>query len=658
VTVVIRDRGGFDLARQQLRVRFVRMPQMSGVLALDWGTTNNCAAIGEVGSVRSLALDPNRAEEFERFSSALFVKSVESELVPELAVGTEAHELIPVSPNPECVLRGLKRLFLTGHPIRLRDPEGRQRDYPVEVVAAEYLRRMIDALEQLLDREIGYFGLTYPTKWPAAVRDRLEATLETVRSAVADHRPDRRIDVLPPRLDEATAVAFSALRRLWSVEPDTPGWIDLEKGAVVVAYDFGGGTVDTVVLEVALTADEELQTRLIGVGGRPDFGGDDITRGIVRLLGDRIAKYLKSQVSTHEFRILFSAESDRDNLPLAWNNAARQNAERLWSFAETIKRDLCQTDREFQVHPVIAAFGEQGLNNLSAFPNSLAEKLVSLGILLQEVGEVAVDLRTDLLKILQFELLDLYEVALDAVSGVSIRDRLVESFEQLRAQLADAPDTFPRIVVLAGGGCRLPLIQELARSMLLRGETDILDFQEGFAKQRVAHGKAWELTFGYTGDDGVLKYTPPGDVSHRALTFIRQTVRGEKVEQVVPTGSTLHASEKWYPAQVPLNPRRDTPLILWVREWIEGKWQAVKVGEFSRDPGVPQAGEKLLAEHWPRDVSGTVAAGISLCSDGGEQRIRLRLQRPGSADWLGPYPLIAAGSWVDASRILQGFSND
>ncbi len=657
VAVVIRDRGGFDLARYPLRVRFDRMPQMSDALAFDWGTTNNCAAIGGVGFVHPVALDPTRPEEFERFSSALYVKSVESEDSPELAVGIEAQELIPVSANPECVLRGLKRLFLAGNPVRLRDPDGRQRDYPVEVIAAEYLRRMIDALEQLLDKEIGIFGLTYPTKWPANVRDRLARTIETVRAAVGEGRPERRIDIMPPRLDEATACALSALRALWS-QPASgeTGGIDLEKGAVVIAYDFGGGTVDTVVLDVVLTPADELQTRLIGVGGRPDFGGDDITRCIVRILCERISRYLKSQLQTHEFRILFANEADRDSFPLTWNLEARQNAERLWVFAESIKRDLCQPSRDATISPVVAAFGELGLNSLAVFPNSLDEPPQSLGYRLREVTEGETDLRAELLKVLHFELVTLYDTSLDGTPGITIRDHLMESFEQLRAQLTDVPDDRNRLVVLAGGGCRLPLIQELARSYLLRG-TDRLDFQEGFAKQRVAHGKAWELAFCLTGDQAMLQYTPPGDVSHRALLSMRQSPRGEKSELLVPAGAKMDDASVWHAFQISMDSRRSGTFNLFTREWIEGKWQSVKIGEFDKSAIPSQSGaESLWAEPWPIDIIGTVDAGICLLRDAArEQQIWLRIQRPATADWLGPYHLIPTGSWGNVARILQGY---
>src|SRR5207302_1768899 len=87
-------------------------------------------------------------------------------------------------------------------------------------------------------------------------------------------------------IDEANAVAINLIT-------SEHGQEQLPDPFYLVAYDFGGGTVDTSVLEVHLPENAgEMRTRYIGLGGRGDFGGDDVTRAVMSCLHQRIVAAL------------------------------------------------------------------------------------------------------------------------------------------------------------------------------------------------------------------------------------------------------------------------------------------------------------------------------------------------------------------------------
>ncbi len=645
LTLIVRDTSGYELAAHQLQVRFARMRQHDGVIGFDWGTTNNCAAIADGPDLRSLALNPDDPDEFERFPSAFFVREVPADGPPVLAVGTDGHELIELSEHRQCVVRGLKRRFLAGGDIRLRDPLGRERDFPVDEVAAQYLLQTAEYLERLTGKELGFLGLTYPTKWPAAARERLERVLARVRRELEGGRPGRRIELLPPVVDEATAVALSTVREV-AADPAAPAEV------TVIAYDFGGGTIDTVILRISLTDDDRLTTTLVGVGGRPDFGGDDITRAVVRLLRDRMSGALAGIPST-ELPVLLAEEGDRTDRPPAWNTAARQNAERLWRRAEEIKRGLCRPDADAP-DPVTAALDRIELDQLRVFRTSPASDLLPLGTVLQPGDQ---DLREAFVKSVWFGLDEVY--AAPVVPGATIRGRLEETFAHLAGQLAELPTAGRRVVVLAGGACRLPLVGELASATLLRNADDRLDYRASFAKQRVAHGNAWYLWLRQGGQENALSLSLPSGVTHRPLAFVRRGIRGETQAVVVPAGSPIHAPAIWYDAEVRFDAGRH--LYLWTREWRRASWTPVRVGEFARTPVNSPPDDSLRHVPLPEDLAGSVAVGIRLvrsADPGGPYLAQMRVRLPGQSDWCGPYPLLTDRPEADICDLLQGILDE
>ena len=147
--------------------------------------------------------------------------------------------------------------------------------YPVEQLTRLVLVRLVELAEHELGREVRHLGFTFPTKWPAAVRRRFARVLRQVPGGLTAARPHAQVAVrlAPPDIDEANAVMLNVLQRLRLDDK-----LSADRTFTLVAYDFGGGTIDTSVLQVRLdsSADPPLTTRYLGIGGTGDFGGDEV----------------------------------------------------------------------------------------------------------------------------------------------------------------------------------------------------------------------------------------------------------------------------------------------------------------------------------------------------------------------------------------------
>src|SRR5262249_9048562 len=97
-----------------------------------------------------------------------------------------------------------------------------------------------------------------------------------------------------------------------------------------------------------------VRTRYIGLGGRGDFGGDEVTRAVMTLLRDRIADALQRRVivldpgAGRTARLLgIPLVADGEPLRAGGHGAAhlyqlgRKNWDALWKIAELMKMDLC-----------------------------------------------------------------------------------------------------------------------------------------------------------------------------------------------------------------------------------------------------------------------------------------------------------------------------
>jgi hypothetical protein len=663
------------------RFRAVRQKAYDGVLGIDWGTTNTCAAhsLSADSLPLPLALPPPSLREdppdYEQFPSVLYVEDLADPEHPVFHLGPEARILANRRGRLECLIHSLKRRFLTGAPVYVRDEAGREHAYPVEELTRLVLLRLVELAEYEIGREVRHLGFTFPTKWPAATRRRFAEVLQSVAETLSASRRIGPVDVrlTPPDIDEANAVALNVLHSL-----QLRGKLISDRPFTLVAYDFGGGTIDTSVLVVRLdeSADPPLTTRYIGIGGTNDFGGDEVTRATVLLLRDRINRVLADTSTGVPYELPLRRGGDppdaatstaRRTNDVERGLAALRNWERLRESAEEIKRRLCRPATDDTSDPIREVL-ESRLTQLTCYPSSTAstgdEDEPEPRSLETLVGAAFPTDRELFFKSLWFKLSEVCDYPLNAGGKrFTVAERVRDTFQEIQAQLAGAGNLTADIIILAGGGCRLPLVTEMVREYLVPPEgvtwndPDRLIYDPKFAKQRVAHGKATYLVIARDSDSLARGLARSVDVLHRPLAVMRPRVLGAVREIVVPVGESVHAPERDHTFKLTGNQltREDGHRVLWlsVVSWQNGAWAPGRLGYFDLDTGIAPL---------PNLASGvTATAAIRLIRPEGlddddlEPDIRLELRvRLSETETFGPFLFVPKVAPGELNERLQG----
>ncbi len=662
--------------RCEIHAGVSRPQRLASWVAFDWGTTNSCAAyrkgVNPQEQPQSISFDDEQRHTPELFPSDMYFEDLGDPLNPVFHLGHDAARR--AREHPECCLRSVKRKFQFQERLFVMDERQRGHTYTTAELARLLLRKLIALAEDTLGQEIHQLGLTFPTKWSARVRNKLEGVTKALEAELQRERKPFRVTIPPPAIDEANAVAINLIT-------SEHGREDLPETFHLIAYDFGGGTVDTSVLEVYLPQDmTAVRTRYIGLGGRGDFGGDDVTRAVMTLLRDRIADALQRRrlvldpASGRSVRLLqLPLVADGEPLRAGGRGAAhvyqlgRKNWDALWKIAELVKIDLCdQAD-------VDLAAGARGRLTMTVSPNrppsagdtdfglSLVDSLeederarpgedrhpaadrlrprlgeIACRVLVQpgadEPGVPAEDewtldevldpldaddregffreLRFSLEEACDYPLEDIFET--NAGQRYTVRQRVEDTVRELQAQCADG-GIRPDIIVLAGGGCRLPLVARLM-AQYFPSDRELLHYDRAFAKRRVAHGMASYLALRQV-IDLEHQLARSVDVLHHPLGVQRLVVekRVARTEflTVVPVGAPLadaavgHAFH--FPAaQLLATPEGGRRLVLFVRDWRKGpvEFGHFAVGDLPAVAGAAYEGEVRL--HGPRRIELTV----------------------------------------------------
>jgi hypothetical protein len=652
-----------------------RPQRLASWVAFDWGTTNSCAAYRKGVSTDeqplSISFDEEQRHTPELFPSDLYFEDLSDPQHPVFHLGHDAARR--AREHPECCLRSVKRKFQFLERVFVMDEHQRGHTYTTAQLARLLLRKLLALAEDTLGQEIHQLGLTFPTKWSARVRNKLEAVTRALEAELQAERRPFRVTILPPTIDEANAVAINLIT-------SDHGRADLPETFHLAAYDFGGGTVDTSVLAVYLPQDTTaVRTRYIGLGGRGDFGGDDVTRAVMTLLRDHVADALQRRTIVLDsaagktVRLLqLPLVADGEPLRAGGRGAAhlyqlgRKNWDALWKIAELIKIDLCDAADFAQAaaggkptvyaprRPLAAGDTDFGLSLVDsleedertrppgddrhAVMDRLRPRLAEIAcrVLIQPgPGEAAApvedewtldavldpldaddrdaffrELRFTLDETCDYPLEDIFET--NAGQRYTVRHRVEDTVRELQAQCADQ-GIKPDIIVLAGGGCRLPLVARLMHHYF-PSDRDLLHYDRAFAKRRVAHGLASFLALRQVIDlDHQLARSV--DVLHHPLGVQRLVIdkRVARTEflTVVPVGAPLsdaavvHAF-RLSAAQLLPTPEGGRRLTLFVRDWGKGP---LEFGHFDASalplvPGAAYEGELRL--RGPRRIELTV----------------------------------------------------
>ncbi len=621
---------------QTLAQRPVRMDR---AIAFDWGTTNTVAAFCD-GREEAISLpldDAQRDDNPEKFPSDLYFLDLRNPNDPQIEIGHRAENF---SRNrPECHVRSLKRTFQFFKHIHVTDEQGIRYTYPVEQLAAIFLHRLVLEAERMSGQEVGELGLTFPTKWPPSVR----ARLDQVRKDLEKRLQSTHVSVHEPRIDEANAVAIHLLTSSWIEDKK-----DLREKFYLVAYDFGGGTVDTCVLEVVREHGRaDVRTRYIGVGGREDFGGDDATRAVMQML----RKKLTSALEKHEIEINLpggrKVKARLKEIPLvpyhvslegtgadAASRAQRGQAnwETLWRIAEAVKSHSAAEEATTgsNVYRRLAEENDK-IHCVVLTPGcSPPEEIVTLDKILAGCSEKVIQaISSDL----SFPLADAWKEPLEdlhhTVGGreFTVERRVDDTIEELKWQCQRA-GVKPSVVVLAGGGSRLELVKKKVLAAFQLASEDYLISNAADAKRRVAYGLANYFDQKLIGDfgEGLARSV---DVLHHVLGVCERRDDGKlrpTFAKVLDVGTRIH-DNKWHPfefqaAQLRTG-REGRELALFAQLWQEGE-RLLEIGYFNLESvseGEP-GDESGPVQPLPKGITGRLQGEVRLR---GANRIALRV---------------------------------
>ena len=173
----------------EVRVAVLRPPPLGYFLAIDWGTTNSCAAYSintDKGLVAHSVLFDIRQQTPELFPSDMYFQDLSDPAHPVFLLGQDAS--LRGRENPQCCLRSVKRKFQFRDQVFVMDERGRSHTYPVVRLVQLLLHRLVTLAEVSLGKEVHQLGLTFPTKWTVAVRHRLENVIEELAGQMQRER--------------------------------------------------------------------------------------------------------------------------------------------------------------------------------------------------------------------------------------------------------------------------------------------------------------------------------------------------------------------------------------------------------------------------------------------------------------------------------------
>lgn len=378
-----------------------------------------------------------------------------------------------------------------------------------------FVCRLIQGFQAVVRKRPGKLAVTYPTAYSsrelkqlreavfrAMKRSRWEAQTDLTASAVDE--------INPLALDEASAAAFFFLhRRIFEPAGGMRRFKYLyPSGLNLLLYDCGGGTTDIALVRAEATSHEYLKISVLGRAGVRDFGGDNVTIAIFKLLKAKLAQALfghdetprdlagcrepkgfpKGDAVNRDTIEKYFLEMDEHLnaiVPTKFRpgGANLDEIERqrrtmaLWVWAERVKESLSKSEiQEVRAQHVVG----DALTTTLATP---ADDKKRQGAIDEIKSKIVVS-----------------RAEVDAMVRRDIEDSIKLCNSLIQAKLRNQTEIQDRqvhLVCLAGNGCRYPLVRELLKKRLevpfIDRDEDRFIYEEQHLKHAVAKGAVLAL---------------------------------------------------------------------------------------------------------------------------------------------------------------------
>ncbi len=466
-------------------INIAMMPEYEGIVAIDFGTTNSCCAVGSEISAHQSEMVPLRDSKISDDSALLpsviyYLNKIGNNF--DYIVGERAltFSLFPDT-NPSTVA-SIKRRLGQREPLPVILDETKQRvELLPEEISSHIIKQIINTTEEHLKRRIKRAVVTHPARF---FRPQIKALERAFTNCGVE---------IVALVNEAVAAALDAILKQKLDKPEY----------TILVYDFGGGTTDIALLMVKDSINDEgfreIVPQTLGVDGKRRLGGDDVTEKIAELIKKKCDHELKRTGNLELIWIENEEEINNERIRNASNtnkvnikNAAEELKKRVATTGEVCKETLnlaCRQNDEIKIYPFDAELSENEINKLIENDIKSAMKLAS-----------------------------------SLVKMANERDNLNINY--------------PDIVILSGMSSRLPIVRKIAKEMFPDSEVRL----HSDPKACVARGaylihamSEWPAMV--TVDTSLLKSPPPTSAQYGIMVY---GIHGEPIfKSAITKGAKL-----------------------------------------------------------------------------------------------------------------------
>ena len=539
-------------------------------LCIDFGNTSSFASVKyhpEFPFPRTADIvDVHDVRFPEVFPTSIFFKTIEEDpFQAECEIGDLAlaeAEKFSGGPGEGALVSDLKRwIGESAHAKTVSDPNSRAdssqfRRYQVEDLIVLFLVRLIERAEQILRKyTIQEISVSHPSRFDAGRRATFFKLIDRVCKRLTENHPSVPLKRTQADVDEANAVAVGAVFEEVAIRELRKERLSQgRKDFILASFDLGGGSLDTALMRFEVTNPSsfrpQYRSQYLGIGGHSGFGGDNVTLAFWECLRDRIHQALEK--NNLPAAALMSCVSNPLQKDIETQSFIRRNYQILWDVAEKVKLYQC---RFGSIDP--SQQNAEALAEREPLTSFIQTKLVNdLQLITRTTGRIQMDpvvaacLKTfveqagfliPLEEVYDHQFHFSLSMKLLETASISIRQRIQEGLKELK-DLANSHQGEIDIIVLAGAGCRLPLVVERIAAEF---PTAKIVNNPTRTKYRVGHGLVRFLDAMPGGHQFACS-------SHySAFAYEAGPLGMDDKVIAIPNCAPLDASEKWYTLQIP-----------------------------------------------------------------------------------------------------------